>query len=211
MSSYPSPIQTLINEFSKLPGIGPRAAARFVFYLLKKPPTELDALGAAVLNLKKEISVCPKCFNITDNNSPLKKDKERVSLCPICQDPERNQKIICVVEEAFNIPAFEKTGQFNGLYHVLGGVIKPHKGIGPEQLKIKELIERIKNDGITEIIIATNPTTEGETTALYLVRLLKPFKIKTTRLARGLPTGGDLEYTDELTLGSALAGRREYQ
>ena len=209
--SYPASIQNLINEFSKLPGIGPRTAARFVFYLLKKPQSEIDALGAAVLNLKKEIGVCSKCFNITDSNSPLERGRGCVSLCSICQDPKRDQKIICVVEDAFNIPAFEKTGQFNGLYHVLGGVIRPHKGVGPEQLKINELIERIKNNGISEVIIATNPTTEGETTALYLVRLLKPLKIKTTRLARGLPTGGDLEYTDELTLSSALAGRREYQ
>ncbi|NIA11579.1 MAG: recombination protein RecR [Nitrospiraceae bacterium] len=209
--SYPISIQNLIDEFAKLPGIGPRSAARFVFYLLKKPQAELNVFGTAVLNLKKEIGVCSKCFNITDNNSPLGRGKGWVSLCPICQDPKRDQKTICVVEEAFNIPAFEKTGQFNGLYHVLGGVIRPHKGVGPEQLKIKELTERIKNNGITEVIIATNPTTEGETTALYLVRLLKPFKIKITRLARGLPTGGDLEYADELTLGSALAGRREYQ
>ncbi len=218
--SYPSSIQTLITEFSKLPGIGPRTAARFVFYLLKKPQSELSALGNAVLNLKKEIGVCSKCFNITDLTrskkiplTPFVKggNLKREIICPICQDPKRDQKIICVVEEAFNIPAFEKTGQFNGLYHVLGGVIRPHKGVGPEQLKIKELMERIKNNRISEVIIATNPTTEGETTALYLVRLLKPLKIKTTRLARGLPTGGDLEYTDELTLGSALAGRREYR
>ena len=206
--SYPSSIQTLINEFSKLPGIGPRTAARFVFYLLKKPQSELRVLGAAVLNLKKtDLTRSPKIpLTPFDKGGNFKRE----IICPICQNPERDQKIICVVEEAFNIPAFEKTGQFNGLYHVLGGVIRPHKGVGPEQLKIKELIERIKNNGITEVIIATNPTTEGETTALYLVRLLKPLKIKTTRLARGLPTGGDLEYTDELTLGSALAGRREY-
>ena len=218
--NYPFPIQNLINEFAKLPGIGPRTAARFVFYLLKKPQSELNALGTAVLNLKKEIGVCSKCFNITNLAHPQKislapfdkvRNLKREIICPICQDSARDQKTVCVVEEALNIPALEKTKQFNGLYHVLGGVIKPHKGISPEQLKIKELMERVKNNGITEIIIATNPTTEGETTALYLVRLLKPLKIKTTRLARGLPTGGDLEYADELTLGSALAGRREYR
>ena len=201
--SYPSSIQNLINEFSKLPGIGPRTAVRFVFYLLRKPQSELDAFGSAILDLKKEIGVCSRCFNITESGES--------KLCSICQNPQRDQKTICVVEEALNIPAFEKTRQFNGLYHILGGVIRPHKGIGPEQLKIRELVERIKNNGISEIIIATNPTTEGETTALYLVRTLKPLKIKITRLARGLPTGGDLEYTDETTLGSALAGRREYQ
>ena len=201
--SYPTPIQNLINEFSKLPGIGPRTATRFVFYLLRKPESELGALSLAVSNLKKEVSICPKCFNIAESG----KD----GLCSICQNPGRDQKIICVVEEALNIPAIEKTRQFNGLYHVLGGVIKPHESVGPDQLKIKELVGRISGDSISEVIIATNPTTEGETTALYLVRLLKPLKIKITRLARGLPSGGDLEYADELTISSALAGRREYQ
>ena len=197
---YPKSIENLIAEFSKLPGIGPRTAARFAFNLLRKPEQELKFLSDAIINLKKETKICKNCFNISEKE-----------LCEFCLNPKRDKSIVCVVEEAINIPAIENTKRFNGLYHVLGGVIKPNEGISPNDLKIKELIERIKNNGMKEIIIATNPNTEGETTALYLVKTLKPFSIKITRLARGMSTGSDLEYADEMTISSALAGRREYK
>ena len=197
---YPKPIQNLITEFSKLPGIGPRTAVRFVFSLLRCPDYDAELLGKAILNLKKETKVCKNCFNISEKE-----------LCEFCLNPKRDRSIVCIVEEAINIPAIENTKRFNGLYHVLGGVIKPNEGISPDNLNIKELIERIKGNGIKEIIIATNPNTEGETTALYLVKILKSFNIKITRLARGLSTGSDLEYADEMTISNALAGRREYE
>ncbi|MCK4591859.1 recombination protein RecR [Candidatus Parcubacteria bacterium] len=197
---YPKPIQNLITEFSKLPGIGPRTAVRFVFNLLRCPDYDAELLGKAILNLKKETKVCKNCFNISEKE-----------LCEFCLNPKRDRSIVCIVEEAINIPAIENTKRFNGLYHVLGGVIKPNEGISPDNLNIKELIERIKGNGIKEIIIATNPNTEGETTALYLVKILKSFNIKITRLARGLSTGSDLEYADEMTISNALAGRREYE
>ena len=195
---YPKPIQDLITEFSKLPGIGPRTATRFVFSLLKRPDYDCELLGHAVLNLKKKTNICKNCFNISEKE-----------LCEFCSNQKRDRSGVCIVEEATDIPTIENTKQFNGLYHVLGGVIRPSKGVGPDNLNIKELIERIKGNGIKEIIIATNPNTEGETTALYLVKTLKAFDIKITRLARGLSTGSDLEYADEMTITSALAGRKE--
>jgi len=196
--SYPKPLQNLIDEFSKLPGIGPRTAARFAFNLLRRSDEELALLSDAILKLKKDTQICKLCFNISEKE-----------LCEFCSGPKRDKTMICIVEEAMNIPAIEKTRQYNGLYHVLGGVIRPHEGIGPDDLKIKELIARIKNNGIKEIIIATNPNTEGETTALYLSKLLSKSKIKITRLALGLSTGSDLEYADEITISNALSGRRE--
>jgi recombination protein RecR len=197
---YPKSIENLIAEFSKLPGIGPRTAARFAFSLLRKPESDLKLLGDAIVKLKEETKICKNCFNISEEN-----------LCEFCSNVKRDRSIVCVVEEAINIPAIENTKRFSGLYHVLGGVIKPNEGISPNDLNIEELIERIKNNGIKEIIIATNPNTEGETTALYLVKTLKPYNIKITRLARGMSTGSDLEYADEMTISSALAGRREYK
>jgi recombination protein RecR len=197
---YPKSIQNLIAEFSKLPGIGPRTAARFAFNLLRKPKSELELLSKAIIKLKEETKICKNCFNISEKD-----------LCEFCSDPKRDKSIVCIVEEAINIPAIENTKRFSGLYHVLGGVIKPNEGVSPNDLKIKELVERIKGNGIKEIIIATNPNTEGETTALYLAKTLKPFNIKITRLARGMSTGSDLEYADEMTISSALAGRREYK
>lgn len=197
---YPKSIRNLIEEFSKLPGIGPRTAARFAFSLLRRSDQDLKLLADAVLNLKKETRICRNCFNISEKE-----------LCEFCSNPKRDRSIICVVEEAINIPAIENTKQYNGLYHVLGGTIKPNEGIGPDDLRIKELVRRIKNNSIKEVIIATNPTTEGETTALYLAKSLKPYGLKITRLARGLATGSDLEYADEMTVSSALAGRREYK
>ena len=196
---FPKPIQNLIDEFSKLPGIGPKAAERIVFYLLEKPKEKTKKLIKAIIEVKTKIEICQQCFNISENK-----------LCQICSDPKRDKSIICVIEDALDIIPLEKTGQFKGLYHILGGTIAPNEGITPEKLYIKELVIRIKKEKIKEVIIATNPTTEGETTALYLVRLLKPLNIKITRLGRGLPTGADLEYADETTLSSALLGRREY-
>lgn len=197
---YPKSITNLITEFSKLPGIGPRTATRFVFSLLRCPDHDVELLGKAILDLKKETKICKNCFNISEKE-----------LCAFCSNQKRDRSVVCIVEEAINIPAIENTKRFNGLYHVLGGVIKPSEGISPDNLNIKELIERIKGNRIKEVIIATNPNTEGETTALYLAKTLKPFNIKITRLARGLSTGSDLEYADEMTISSALAGRREYK
>ena len=198
---YPKSIQNLITEFSKLPGIGPRTAARFAFSLLRKSKNDLELLSNAIIKLKEETKICKNCFNISEED-----------LCEFCSNVKRDRSLVCVVEEAINIPAIENTKRFTGLYHVLGGVIKPNEGIGPNDLKIKELIERIKSNRIKEIIIATNPNTEGETTARYLVKALRPYEnIKITRLARGLSTGSDLEYADEMTISSALAGRREYK
>ena len=197
---YPKPIQNLIEEFSKLPGIGPRTATRFAFNLLRRSEQDLELLSSAITNLKKETRICKNCFNISEKD-----------LCEFCSNVKRDRSTVCVVEEAINIPAIENTKQYGGLYHVLGGVLKPNDGIGPDNLRMKELLERIKTGGIKEIIIATNPNTEGETTALYLARLIKPYNLKITRLARGLSTGSDLEYADEMTISSALAGRREYK
>lgn len=196
---FPSCIQNLINEFSKLPGIGPKAAERIVFYLLEKPKQEVKTFIQALIEVKTKTKICKQCFNVSENE-----------LCRICSDSKRDKTIICVVENALDIIPLEKTGQFKGLYHILDGRIEPSKGITPEKLRIKELIARVKKEKIKEVIIATNPTTEGETTALYLVRLLKPLDIKITRIGRGLPTGANLEYADETTLSSALIGRREY-
>lgn len=196
--SYPRPLQNLIDEFSKLPGIGPRTAARFAFNLLRRSDEDLALLSDAIAKLKKEMKICNLCFNISEKE-----------LCEFCSNPKRDRSTVCVIEEAMNIPAIEKTRQYNGLYHVLGGVIRPNEGIGPDDLKMKELMARIKNNGIREIIIATNPNTEGETTALYLSKLLSKSKIIVTRLARGLSTGSDLEYADEITISSALSGRKE--
>ncbi|MFZ2969936.1 MAG: recombination mediator RecR [Minisyncoccia bacterium] len=198
--SYPRPLQNLIDEFSKLPGIGPRTAARFAFNLLRRSEKDLELLSNAIIRLKQETKICINCFNISDSE-----------LCEYCSSSKRDRSTICIVEEAINIPAIEKTRQYNGLYHVLGGVIKPSEGIGPDELKIKELVRRIRSSGVREIIIATNPNTEGETTALYLSRLLKSFKIIVTRLGRGLSTGSDLEYADEITISNALSGRQEFK
>ncbi len=197
---YPKPIQNLINEFSKLPGIGPRTAARFAFNLLRRPDYDLKLLSDAIINLKVQTKICKNCFNITDKE-----------LCEFCSNSKRDKSTICVVEEAINIPAIENTRQYDGLYHVLGGILKPNEGIEPDKLRIKELLQRIKDNGIAEIIIATNPNTEGETTALYLARLLKTYNIKVTHLGRGLSTGSDLEYADEITISNALEGRKEYR
>ena len=195
---YPKPIENLIKEFAKLPGIGPKAAARFAFNLLRKSDYELELFGNAILELKNETTVCENCFNVSEDN-----------LCEFCSNEKRDNKIICIIEEAINIPTIENTRQFNGHYHVLGGTIQPGEGNGPDTLRIKELIKKIKEKEIKEIIIATNPNTEGETTALYLVKVIKPYNIKITRLGRGLSTGSDLECADQMTIINALETRKE--
>lgn len=198
MEKLPASISNLIEEFNQLPGIGPKTAQKFVFYLMKKSPEDLAKFGQAVTNLNKDLKLCSSCFNFSQTD-----------LCPTCADKKRSAGLLCVVAEPVDILALEKTNQFNGLYFVLGGVIDQPNGIGPDDLRIKELENRIKQNNIQEIIIATNPDMEGETTAIYLSKLLKKHKIKITRLARGLPLGGDIEYADEITLSSALKNRSE--
>jgi len=200
MKILPLPIQNLIDELSKLPGIGTKSAQRLAFYLLRCPDQDIKNLAQTIGNLKKKIRFCEQCFNLSEQN-----------LCPICRDPERDKSIICVVEDSLDIVALEKTEEYKGIYHVLHGVISPVDGLGPEQLKIKELISRIKQnkDKMKEIILATNPSLEGEATSMYLLRQLKPLGVKITRIARGLPVRGDLEYADEITLTNALKGRME--
>jgi recombination protein RecR len=197
-SAYSPPVQTLIDELGRLPGIGPRSAQRIAFHLLKIPADDVGRLAAAIRDAKEKVHFCSRCFNVTD-----------VELCQFCRDDRRDARLVCVVEESRDIVAIERTGEFNGRYHVLLGVMSPLEGIGPEQLKIRELLTRIEPEGIEEIIICTNPNTEGEVTAMYLARQLRPLGLRVTRPASGLPVGGDLEYADELTLGRALEGRRE--
>jgi recombination protein RecR len=196
-SQYTLPVQNLIDEFGRLPGIGPKSAQRIVFHLLKLPDVDAQRLAHAILEAKAKVRFCDRCFNVAD-----------ADLCPICADQRRDTAVVCVVEEARDIVAIERTGEFRGRYHVLLGAMNPLEGIGPEQLKIRELLARIEPEGITEIIVCTNPNTEGEVTAMYLARLLTPLGLTVTRIASGLPVGGDLEYADELTLGRAIEGRR---
>jgi len=207
MRIIPESVSNLIEEFSKLPGIGPKTASRLTFYLLSKPDSEIQRFSEVLGGLKKSLQSCKNCFNIT-----------KESLCEICQDPSRDKTKIMVVEEPLDIVALEKTG-FEGIYHVLGGVISPIEGIGPENLRIKEILEKIRKDAqLQEIILATDPSLEGEATAMYLAQEIKKInpaagrktKIKVTRIARGLPVGSDLEYADEITLTRALEGRRDY-
>lgn len=198
MFFYATPVAKLIEELEKLPAVGPKTAQRLAFYILKVSDEEAKDLAEAILEVKRKIKICPVCFNVTDQET-----------CEICRDIERDQSIICVVEEPTDIVAVEKTKEFKGQYHVLQGAISPIDGIGPEDLKVSELLDRLKDQAVKEIILATNPNIEGEATAMYLSRLIKPLGIKVTRLASGLPVGGDLEYADEVTLGRALEGRRE--
>lgn len=194
---FPKSFQKLIDHFAALPSVGPKMAERLVLYLFKQEQERLDDFSEIIKNLKKNIHFCKQCFNISENG-----------LCAICQDKKRDTSIICVVEDPLDVISLEKTRRMSGLYHVLGGTINaPADKNNP--LKIKELLTRLKKEKIEEVIIATNPTTEGEATALYLARFIKPLNIKTTRLARGLPTGGDIEYADEATLGGAIEGRKE--
>ena len=196
-SNYTPPVQVLIDELGRLPGIGPKSAQRIAFHLLKVPAEDAARLAHAISDAKARVRFCERCFNVSEG-----------SLCPICSDDGRDSSILCVVEESRDIVAVERTGEFRGRYHVLLGAMSPLEGIGPEQLKIRELVARIEPEGVEEIILCTNPNTEGEVTAMYLARLLKPIGLRVTRIASGLPVGGDLEYADELTLGRALEGRR---
>jgi recombination protein RecR len=198
MNIIPKSIQDLIDELAKLPGVGHKTAQRLTFYLLRGSEQNITQLGDSVLNLKKGIKTCSVCCNFAEEDP-----------CPICNDTNRDGSIICVVSEPLDVLAFEKTG-FKGLYHVLGGIISPVEGIGPDDLFIAQLIARLKGGNVKEVILATNPNLEGDTTALYLQKLIIPLNVKTTRIARGLPVGGDLEYADEITLARALEGRREY-
>jgi recombination protein RecR len=195
--TYTPPVQTLIDELGRLPGIGPKSAQRIAFHLLKVPDEDAARLADAISEAKARVRFCERCFNVAEGR-----------LCPICDDDGRDPTVVCVVEESRDIVAIEKTGEFRGRYHVLLGAMSPLEGIGPEQLKVRELVARIEPEGIREVILCTNPNTEGEVTAMYLARLLKPLGLTVTRIASGLPVGGDLEYADELTLGRALEGRR---
>lgn len=196
----PESIQALINSLERLPGIGPKSASRLAFYLLRAPDEISQDLSVALANLKVKTAFCQECFNITEAG------RER---CEICESLRRDGSLICVVEEALDVLALERTGGFQGKYHVLQGVLSPIEGIGPDDLKIKQLIARVANGGIKEVILATNPSMEGDTTALYLRQHIEPLGVKVTRLARGLPVGGDLEYADQNTLLRALSGRQE--
>jgi recombination protein RecR len=195
---YAGPVQDLIDELGRLPGVGPKSAQRIAFHLLKLPKDDALRLAGAIAVVKERVSFCTTCFNIAEGDR-----------CGICTDSRREANVVCVVEEPRDIVAVERTGEFKGRYHVLQGAISPIEGIGPDQLRVKELLGRIEPEGIDEVILCTNPNIEGEATAMYLARLLKPLGLKVTRIASGLPVGGDLEYADELTLGRALEGRRE--
>jgi recombination protein RecR len=199
---FAGPIQDLIDELARLPGIGPKSAQRVAFHLLKSTPGDAQRLAQAIVQAKDRVRFCRVCANVSDQD-----------LCEYCRDPRRDSSIVCIVQEAPDIVAIERTREYRGLYHVLQGAISPIEGIGPEELRIAELLERLKNPGedrspITEVIVATNPNIEGDATAMYLARLLVPLGVRVTRLASGMPVGGDLEYADEVTLGRALQGRR---
>jgi recombination protein RecR len=198
MSVTAKPITRVVDELSRLPGIGPKTAQRLTYFLLRAPSEQAEALAEAVLELKRNVVLCERCFNITDRTP-----------CEICSNPEREGSRICVVEEPLDVVAIERTGQYKGMYHVLHGAISPIEGIGPDELKIRELLGRLQSAEVEEVILATNPNLEGDATAMYLTRLLQPLGITVTRLARGLPVGGDLEYADEITLSNALAGRSQ--
>jgi len=195
---FEGPIQDLIDELSRLPGIGPKAAQRLAFYMVKAPEQDARRLAEAIVAAKERVRFCRECFSVSEGE-----------LCRICRDPSRDSSVICVVEESKDQAAIEKAGVVKGRYHVLGGAISPLEGIGPDDLRVQELLDRVGRDGVREVILATNPNLEGNATAMYVAALLKPIGITVTRLASGLPVGGDLEYADEVTLGQALEGRRE--
>ena len=198
MSLYSPSIEKLIESFEKLPSIGHKTATRLAFYILNCDEEESDAFVSSIINARKNLKYCSKCFNISDTDP-----------CIICGNPKRDESTICVVEDVKDIIAMERTHEYKGVYHVLHGSISPMNGIGPDDIKIKELLARLQEGNVKEIILATNPRVEGEATAMYLSKLIKPLGIKVTRIARGIPIGGDLEYTDEITLTQALEGRRE--
>jgi recombination protein RecR len=197
---YAGPVQDLIDELGRMPGVGPKSAQRIAFHLLKLPREDALRLARAIHEVKDKVAFCERCWNVSEG-----------PLCGICLDERRDAHLLCVVEEPKDIVAVEKTHEFRGRYHVLQGAISPIEGIGPDQLKVKELLARLDPEEVTEVILCTNPNIEGEATAMYLARLLKPLGLSVTRIASGLPVGGDLEYADELTLGRALEGRREVE
>ncbi len=194
----PEPVTRLIEAFAQLPGIGPKTASRLTFYLLRRPAEQAEVLADALRDLKQKTVFCSVCFNITEQ-----------SPCAICRDEGRDRSILCVVEEPLDVVAIDRTGEYRGLYHVLHGAISPVEGVGPDELRINELLSRLKAEPVQEVLLATNPNLEGEATAMYLARVVQPLGVRVTRLARGLPVGGDLEYADAVTLSRALEGRRE--
>ena len=198
MKQYPKPLAKLINELSKLPGIGNKTAVRLAYHILDMDADQAKALAGAIIEAKEKIGFCNTCFNLSDQNP-----------CAICASEQRDHSVICVVEQPQDVAAMERMREYHGVYHVLHGALSPLEGVGPDQIRIKELIYRLSNDTVREVIMATNPNVEGEATAMYLARLLKPMGIKVTRIAHGLPVGGDLEYADEVTLSKAMENRRE--
>jgi recombination protein RecR len=199
-TAAPASVMRLIEEFHKLPGVGPKSAQRLTYYLLRMPAEEARALAESILDVKERVTFCSVCQNVTDSDP-----------CGVCASDGRDRSVICVVEEPLDILAVERSGSYRGLYHVLHGAISPMDGIGPEDLRIQELLSRLNSGEVTEVILATNPNLEGEATAMYLTRLLRPLGVKVTRLARGLPVGGDLEYADDVTLTRAMEGRQEVE
>jgi len=199
-AGFARPVAELIEHLKKLPGIGEKSAARLAFHILKSERDKIEGLSRALLEVKDKISLCRVCFNITDQDP-----------CAICADPRRESALVCVVEEPADLLAIERTGQFRGKYHVLHGVLSPLDGIGPEDIRIEELVQRVKRQQVTEVILAINPSTEGETTSIYLSKILQPLGIKITRIAYGIPMGGDLKYTDDMTLMRAIESRRDFE
>jgi recombination protein RecR len=195
---YPEPVARLIEALQRLPGIGPKTAQRLAFFMLKRPASEVRELAESMVAVKERIVSCSICFNVTDQDP-----------CRICSDPARDPATLCIVEEPNDLLAMERTGEFKGRYHVLLGALSPLEGIGPDDLKVRELLARVEAGGTAEVILATNANVEGEATALYLIKLIRPLGVRVTRIARGLPVGGDLEYADQVTLAKALEGRRE--
>jgi recombination protein RecR len=195
---YEGIVQDLIDELGRLPGVGPKSAQRIAFHLLQADPADVRRLADVLVEVKAKVKFCSICFNVSEDDQ-----------CRICRDPRRDPTVLCVVEEYKDVVAIERTREFRGRYHVLGGAISPLDGVGPEDLRVDELLQRVRRDGVVEVILATNPNLEGNATAMYVAALLKPLGIRTTRLASGLPVGGDLEYADEVTLSQALEGRRE--
>jgi recombination protein RecR len=195
---FEPPVQRLVDELARLPGVGRKSAQRLAFHLLHIEEADAERLGNAIIDLRKQVRLCSRCFNITAEVE-----------CSICRDLRRDPTSLCVVERAQDISVLERTQEFRGRYHVLGGAISPIAGIGPDQLRMRELVARLESESVSEVIVATNPTVEGDTTALYIARLLKPLGVKVSRLASGLPVGGDLDYADEITLARALSGRKE--
>ena len=198
MSYYPPSVGRLVEALQRLPGIGPKTAQRLTFHLLKQPEGAVRELAEALVDLKTRVVHCSRCFNVTEEDP-----------CRICANPSRDPAVMCVVEEPNDLLAMERTGEYRGRYHVLLGALSPLEGVGPDELKVRELLGRVETDGVREVILATNPNVEGDATAIYLAKLLRPLGVRVTRIARGLPVGGDLEYADEVTLARALEGRRE--